>query len=516
MGKRFKKKRPRYVLFERMNWDAQFYSDLMSGEGFIISEPSEITIDGQKRKSLYGPQSPLYGTTYEDDQSFIERYRCLCGDFRGRLFENEICPHCGKPVEYRGSDINVTGWLTLGANKIISPYYYQILQETIGKNVFRDIINAKYIVDTDGNRRRAEPEEIEYEPLSPYSGMGVEQFIENFEEVIYYFKNKKKNKMKRFDKLLNEKRKVFVSHIPIPSTLIRPQSVTSDTFYYETIDKLINTSFSLSESLKESLEVEKEFIIQRLQDKINKMWEIYFSKLHGKEGHIRGELLGGSLNFTARNVIVPDPTLHDNEIDLSYQTGLELFKYKIIYHLMRTNDISLSKAFAIWKKASNFDKVVYDQMMYIIENGDIRVLINRNPTLNYYSMLLMRIRKIKPSDTDYSMSVPLSILPGLNADFDGDILNIIGLLDKSLVYMFRKFDPITRMIISRDSGLLNDYFSIVKGQLIDLNFFCIMGAMENDEPQTYPVKDNDTGEIIYVIKEKVSEYESGIVDVDIA
>ena len=36
---------------------------------------------------------------------------------------------------------------------------------------------------------------------------------------------------------------------------------------------------------------------------------------------------------------------------------------------------------------------------------------------NYCSMLLMNIRKIKPDDNDYCLTVPLSILPGLNADW---------------------------------------------------------------------------------------------------
>ena len=73
----------------------------------------------------------------------------------------------------------------------------------------------------------------------------------------------------------------------------------------------------------------------------------------------------------------------------------------------------------------------------------------------------------------------------------------------------RKFDPIKRMIISRDSGLLNDYFSITKGQLIDLHYFCTIGKMENDRPQTYPVKDNETGEVIWVEKGEIKNYESG-------
>lgn len=69
--------------------------------------------------------------------------------------------------------------------------------------------------------------------------------------------------------------------------------------------------------------------------------------------------------------------------------------------------------------------------------------------------------------------------------FDGDILNIIGLMDPSLVFMFRKFDPVTRMIISRDTSLLNEYFSINKGQLIDLYAFASIERMECDTKEEY-------------------------------
>lgn len=103
-------------------------------------------------------------------------------------------------------------------------------------------------------------------------------------------------------------------------------------------------------------------------------------------------------------------------------------------------------------------------------------------------------------------------MPGLNADFDGDILNIIGLIDKSISYMFRKFDPIRRMIISRDSGLLNEYFSIIKGQLIDLNYFCTITGRENDEKQTYPVMDQDE-HVIYVTADEIKNFKSGKLDI---
>ena len=51
--------------------------------------------------------------------------------------------------------------------------------------------------------------------------------------------------------------------------------------------------------------------------------------------------------------------------------------------------------------------------------------------------------------------------------------------------MFRKFDPIRRMMISRDTGYLNPYFSIQKGQLIDLLFFCTMGKMDGDREEVF-------------------------------
>ena len=76
---------------------------------------------------------------------------------------------------------------------------------------------------------------------------------------------------------------------------------------------------------------------------------------------------------------------------------------------MRLDDITLSKAYDIWKKSYVFDEKVYDIMEYILEKEDPKLLINRNPTLNYYSMLLMSIRQVKRDDSDFTLSVPLSI-----------------------------------------------------------------------------------------------------------
>lgn len=293
-----KNKSKQKVKISRLNWDAEYYFDLLNGRGFQITEPAEISLDGNREKSLYGPQSPLYGTTYGDEQAFIERYRCKCGAFTSKQFEGEECPICHTKIEYKDADVNMTGWISLGLNRIINPYYFRILKQALGKNIFPDIIFGKYKITRDGIRVKPTDEDIEEEPSSPYAGIGVDQFFANYENIIEYFisifKNKK-NKVDTLKRLLEQKRAVFTSHIPIYSTLLRPQSVTSDTFYFGSMDKLINTTFNLSENIKNCIDVERDYILQRLQKKVNDMWEVNFQMLNGKEGFIRDQILGGSL-----------------------------------------------------------------------------------------------------------------------------------------------------------------------------------------------------------------------------
>ena len=288
-----KKTKKRSVILSRRNWDADFFDDIISGRGFIISEPAEITLDGVRRKSLLGPQSSLYGSTYEDEHSFIERYRCDCGAFVGKKFEHHICPKCGTEVTHKDSDVNTTGWICLkGANCIISPYYYQVFINAIGKNVFPDIITAKHKINKDGERIQVTDEDFDSGLSSPYAYIGIDGFYYYYEEILEYFKNLKPKKASTFNRLLAEKRNVFVSHIPIMSNMLRPQSVTSDTFYYNTIDKNINTLYTLSVNLENCEDVEKDYILQRIQEKVNGIWNIAFDTLNKKTGLIRGEILG--------------------------------------------------------------------------------------------------------------------------------------------------------------------------------------------------------------------------------
>ena len=84
--------------------------------------------------------------------------------------------------------------------------------------------------------------------------------------------------------------------------MLRQQSVTSENFYFTGIDKLINTTTNLARNLRDSEDIETPVILSRIQTKVNQMWEFNFELINSKDGLIRDQLIGGSLNFTSRSV----------------------------------------------------------------------------------------------------------------------------------------------------------------------------------------------------------------------
>lgn len=199
------------VKFKRLNWDICCYHDLISGNGFMITEPASVSLDGSKKKTLNGPQSPKYGTTYADEQAYMERFSCNCGEFKSKQFEGEICPLCKSKVQAVETNIETTGWVTLAPYKIINPYYYQRLKTAFGKTIFPDIITVKQKVDTDGHCTKAGKNDYINDSVmtSPFYGIGIQEFISRFDEICDYFLVARKTKAKVIKELIKERNNIL-------------------------------------------------------------------------------------------------------------------------------------------------------------------------------------------------------------------------------------------------------------------------------------------------------------------
>lgn len=162
-------------------------------------------------------------------------------------------------------------------------------------------------------------------------------------------------------------------------------------------------------------------------------------RLKGKEGRIRGNLMGKRVDFSARTVITPDPNLSIDEVGVPRSIALNLTYPEIVtpFNIDRMRDLVENgptqhpgAKFIIREDGTRLDlryvrkkSDTHLQFGYKVErhlqDGDI-ILFNRQPSLHKMSMMGHRVR-IQPYST---FRLNLSVTTPYNADFDGDEMNL--------------------------------------------------------------------------------------------
>ncbi|KAJ3686396.1 hypothetical protein LUZ61_015560 [Rhynchospora tenuis] len=166
------------------------------------------------------------------------------------------------------------------------------------------------------------------------------------------------------------------------------------------------------------------------------------SRLKGKEGRIRGNLMGKRVDFSARTVITPDPTINIDELGVPWSIALNLTFPETVtpYNIDRLKELveygphpppgKTGAKYIIREDGQRLDlrylKKSSDQHLELgykverhLNDGDF-VLFNRQPSLHKMSIMGHRI-KIMPYST---FRLNLSVTSPYNADFDGDEMNM--------------------------------------------------------------------------------------------
>jgi DNA-directed RNA polymerase beta' subunit len=487
------------IKLEKINWDKECEYDLLTGRGFRITEPAtqkktrkekkDEKKDGKDKlkKSMYGIHSPLFCTDWSDDDAFTERYSCTCGEMKGKVFEDEVCPICGTKIIYRDVDLKKFGWIILDNKKIIHPIMYQKLEQAFGSNIFHQIITYDKKVLLDGQLANKESAD------TPFYGIGLIEFRERFDEIFsfYWAKHRKNKNSKRedlFTEIAESRDIIFTSCIPVYNSVLRVISYRDDNFCYTTVDKKYNAIFSSVKLLNDKEYYEKRRkkwtreekermgipnIMSALQKRLMDLWSLIQDQLEHKHGFIRSEVTSGMINFTSRCEIIPNPELKADEIIINYMAFMELYKFEIIGCLMKSTGMPESSAFTTWFYGRvEYSEQIFYIMKYLVKKIKPIVTVHRNPVINYGSMVSLKIVDIDPDWAQYTISISDHILTAANADFDGDTTCVTSIKTKKLAKMFDKYyNPRKNMYISRDTGLLNNEYSLYKDQVINLYDF---------------------------------------------
>ena len=162
------------------------------------------------------------------------------------------------------------------------------------------------------------------------------------------------------------------------------------------------------------------------------------ARLKGKEGRLRGNLMGKRVDFSARTVITGDPNIELDQVgvpksiarNLTYPERVTPYNRAYLSELVRNGPNEYPGARYVIRDTGERIDLKYNrrgdialQAGWIVErhlkDGDY-VLFNRQPSLHKMSMMAHRVKLM-----DYStFRLNLSVTPPYNADFDGDEMNL--------------------------------------------------------------------------------------------
>jgi DNA-directed RNA polymerase beta' subunit len=155
-----------------------------------------------------------------------------------------------------------------------------------------------------------------------------------------------------------------------------------------------------------------------MQVKLSELSDEIIRILADKRGVMRSTISGRTA-FSERSIIVPDSTLRSDEVTLPY-VGLVLMLEQVLINILQSSyNITYAEAYKKWYYATlKMDQRVLDILNNLIKMDKIHVLINRNPTIHYESIVWKRVVGVNTDSA--TMGLDPYVLSGLAADFDGD------------------------------------------------------------------------------------------------
>lgn len=190
-----------------------------------------------------------------------------------------------------------------------------------------------------------------------------------------------------------------------------------------------------SDIVKRLSEQVEAMVVDRSASTSNQSKMSFDSLISKKGGYIRGSLGGGNVENSARSVIGPGYGIHIWEIGVPEEIAQHVTSEETVtdINMARCDKLLEAGKIKIVERANVKTKImannrsgptkfilqVGDKIHRELMNGDI-VPMNRNPSLHRQSIIGFRVRIIPQK----SFRLPLPATTPLNADFDGDEMNL--------------------------------------------------------------------------------------------
>jgi DNA-directed RNA polymerase beta' subunit len=442
----------------------------------IYSRKNELVMeDGVMKEVKSFEDKGLFSKRIFGSLNADEEFSCECGKYIGKFYEGTVCDKCSKEVESIQANIDRIGWIDLKENFIVKYISYSLLEKVIGRENLKNIIHLPNKITMQGDIDEKEIKSIrDTSPDNKYWYIGLKKFKENYKTILDYYYIMNDSKETDIYNFLEDPDDVFTNKIPVISTVLRPAMRTADGLKLDELNNIYINILKNIEIIDDEInltDIIKDLTIEIIQAEYFQLSTKIMDNIKSKGGLIRNQIMGTRINFSARNIISPAKAGYKiDEVVLPYLTFLNLYKYEIVNILTRIKSVNLVDAEEIWHRASlKIDEEIYMIMKKMIVDEEIAILLNRNPTISYGSILYMKVAGIKKDYEDLTMSIHNGILSLLAGDYDGDVLNIVSIKDVEMREIFKEvFSPIS-LIIDSNKGHFNIALNLERDQVLGLN-----------------------------------------------
>jgi len=249
-------------------------------------------------------------------------------------------------------------------------------------------------ISANGKIRPLTDEDKEMKGSFPHQNMGLKMFKDHFMQLMRDDVPTPMKRTQEYRAILNAYMNgtLFVDCFPIFSAKLRPGQVTKDReFRFSEINNYYNFLIKHSNEIKAELGSELfdddnvqlqilnlNFNLQ--MDAYNIVTTVINDMLKDKSGVFRKLISGSRINFSARNVIGPEPSNRIDEVSMNYVTFAKLYEPLLINLVKHARGISFNDANLFVHNAQNhFSKELYRYMCELVEKtrGGMHIILNR-------------------------------------------------------------------------------------------------------------------------------------------
>lgn len=401
----------------------------------------------------------------EDNLSLLPS--CQCEKLKGENYINDVCPECNTTVVNGLDDaISFLLWLSQPdkVERFVSPIVLSFLLKRY-KITKPQVSLIEYILlpnmKIDKKQQRQNQDKLDkLDHLLQKNGIakGYNSFIQNFFKIIEILETEfiKQPRGKEGSEFLNflleNKNNLFSSYLPFPNKMIfTMESNELGRYFDKSLVSPINVIRRLTgidiRTMPASI---KQARVARSLIDLARFFEDYMAnKIFSKPGLIRQHITSERTHFTARSVIVSiaGPHAHD-ELHINWSGACTLLRPFILNQLY-------AQGFS-YKEAINhllYHNKIYSPVLdgifkeIIAASGTgLKAFFNRNPSLHRGSIQTVRITKVKIDPLDPTFSMSTRIAAALNADYDGDEVNLYLLTTEKLLRNGKYLEPYNNIL----------------------------------------------------------------------